>query len=333
LAHRDIISDMTSSIYSSTKNQLTVVLLFTLITLFALPSPAAALSCLNPAEMIERYATENIYTVALIEAGAIETEGAEHDQSVTIKTLYKGELSETDTVTFTFDETWNYLCAGGPVTEGTQALYILNEKQVVQVFTVDSELAQSVIAAIDTPQIQPTEVTEEETVKKGLMEQIIVLLKQIISLFAQETDVVELAPAEVIELADYIGINTFEAATMAEANNVLFRVVEIDGVPQMTTKDFREGRINASVENDIVTEYSVETMDSVIEETPITEPGNNDAIIGMTTDDARFYATTKDTDFRVGMIDGEPLSVTMDYRISRITAEVEKDIVTGYSVE
>jgi hypothetical protein len=328
-----IFPDMKSNERTNIRIQLTTALLLSLITLVALPAPAAALSCLNPAEMIERYATEEAYTVALIEAGAIEKKGEEHDQTITTKTLYKGALNTTDTVTFAFDETWNYLCTGGPATEGTEALYVLNEKQVVQVFASDSELAQSLTATIGTPEVQPTAVTVEEAAKKNLMEQIVGLLKQLISLLSQANDVVVPTPIETIESPDYIGMSTIEATAAAETNDVLFRVVEIDGVPQITTKDVREGRINASVENGVVTEYSVETMNPVIEKTPITEPSNHDAIIGLTTDEAKTYASIKDVDFRIGMIDGESLLVTMDHRIGRITAEVRDDVVTGYSVE
>jgi hypothetical protein len=128
-------------------------------------------------------------------------------------------------------------------------------------------------------------------------------------------------------------MSSIEAAAAAEANDVLFRVVEINGVPQAVTEDFKEGRINASLENDVITEYSVETMNPVVKKTPLTEPGNHETIIGLTTDEAKTYAGIKGVDFRVGMIDGEPLPLDMDYRIGRITAEVRDGVVTGYSVE
>ena len=278
LVYHDTISGMTSHIYSNTKNQLATALLLALITLFALPHPAAALSCLNPSEMIEQYASEDEYTVALIAAGTIETTGNEHDQSVTTKTLYKGELGTTDTVTFAFDKTWNYLCSGGPAEEGTEAVYVLSDKQVVQVFATDSELAKNLLAAIDTPAITPTEVPAEEAEKKSLMQRIITLLQQIISLIAPDAEVV--APN-----TDYVDLST------------------------------------------------IESENPIIQEPQVTEPGTHDVIIGLTTGEAEAYAETTGVAFRIGMIDGESLPVTMDYRIGRITAEVEKDVVTGYSVE
>lgn len=135
------------------------------------------------------------------------------------------------------------------------------------------------------------------------------------------------------EGTDYIGLTTAQAEARAEAEGELFRVVEIDGQPQPTTRDYRPGRINATVQNDVVTSYSVEGMETEPTEPTTPTPTNNDAIIGMTTAEAEAYAETNDVMFRIGAIDGEFLPVTMDYRPGRITAEVENDIVVGYSVE
>jgi hypothetical protein len=38
----------------------------------------------------------------------------------------------------------------------------------------------------------------------------------------------------------------------------MFRVVNIDGEPQIVTMDYRIGRINASTVDGIVTEFSIE---------------------------------------------------------------------------
>ena len=55
-----------------------------------------------------------------------------------------------------------------------------------------------------------------------------------------------------------IGLSVEEASSTASANNVPFRVGSIDGEPQAVTFDFVKGRITASVENDVVTNISVE---------------------------------------------------------------------------
>jgi len=136
-----------------------------------------------------------------------------------------------------------------------------------------------------------------------------------------------------MEISDYIGMTTPEAETKAQAAGTLFRVVEIDGEPQPTTRDFQEGRISATVENGIVTSYTVESMDPVVEPSPKTQEGAHDAIIGMTTTEAEVYAAENTVDFRTGTIDGEALPVTLDFRPGRITAEVENDMIIGYTVE
>ncbi len=137
--------------------------------------------------------------------------------------------------------------------------------------------------------------------------------------------------------ADYIGLTTTEATAKAELDETMFRVVEVDGEPQPTTKDFRPGRINAAVANDVVVSYEVEGSNPPMDEPPATPselvPTNNDLIIGMTTAEAEAYAQDNDVMFRIGAIDGEFLPVTMDYRVGRITASITDGIVTDYSVE
>ena len=308
-------------------------LIITSFLLLLIPQPAAALSCLNPAEMIKNYATEETYAVALIEAGVVETKGDEHDQTVTVKEFYRGNLATVSSVTFTFDETWGYLCTGGPAEVGTEALYVLNEKQVVQVFAVDSELGQDLLAAIKPVEAPAEEVTEEVAQRKSLMERIVGLLRQIITLFGGEVKEVTTPEPEVEVVKSYIGMNTIEAAAYADSKDVLFRVVEIDGETQPTTRDYREGRINATVEDDLVVSYTVEGLETQPVEGPETDEELHASIIGMTIAEAQSYANTNSVDFRVGTIDGESQMLTMDYRIGRITASTEDGVVVSYTVE
>lgn len=51
-----------------------------------------------------------------------------------------------------------------------------------------------------------------------------------------------------------IGKTLTEVKQYAAENNLIARVVNIDNVPMMLTCDFNSGRLNLSVENDIVTE-------------------------------------------------------------------------------
>jgi len=161
-------------------------------------------------------------------------------------------------------------------------------------------------------------------------------------------------------ISDYAGMTVAEAKSAAAKNNTTFRVVEIDGEPQMVTEDYRIGRINAVVADGVVISYSIEG-ENVAEKPPVektegqtnpyfvsndmagempvqkppedTDPNNHDEIIGMTTPAAKGYARTNEVDFRIGKVDGEAMMVTSDFKPGRITAEIEKDIVVGYSVE
>jgi len=57
---------------------------------------------------------------------------------------------------------------------------------------------------------------------------------------------------------DYVGLTVQQAEQKASTEEVLFRVAVKDGQPQPTTKDYRIGRINATVENGVVSSYVVE---------------------------------------------------------------------------
>lgn len=135
------------------------------------------------------------------------------------------------------------------------------------------------------------------------------------------------------ENKEYIGLSTSEAEAKAQSNGVLFRVVEIDGKPQPTTRDFQEGRISAVITNGVVTHYTVETMNPTTEEGSESQSGNHDVIIGMTVTEAEAYAATNNIPFRVGTINGKGMPVTLDFRSGRITAELKNNLVIGYTVE
>ncbi len=161
---------------------------------------------------------------------------------------------------------------------------------------------------------------------------------------------------------DYVGLTVAEAEARAAAQGVMFRVVERDGAMLPTTRDFRPGRINAVVVDDVVVSYTVEGQDTVDADSEAAarddgqkqgDPnanrydlgdestaddaadtvGKHDAIIGITVAEAEVYAETNSVPFRVGSVDGEPRPVTMDYRPGRITADIVDGVVVDYSVE
>jgi hypothetical protein len=145
------------------------------------------------------------------------------------------------------------------------------------------------------------------------------------------------ATAPTVAPVDYLGLTIVQAVALAQTNEVRFRLVEIDGQPQPVTKDIQPGRINASVENDVVVAYTIESasdpIDNPIDAPTKPAPMSTDVIIGMTTTEAWTYTKANDSMFRVGTIDGEGQAVTEDYRPGRITAEIKNDIVIGYTVE
>lgn len=56
----------------------------------------------------------------------------------------------------------------------------------------------------------------------------------------------------------FIGLNEDQAAELAQREDILFRVVEREGEALAVTFDYREGRINASVKEGVVSSYTVE---------------------------------------------------------------------------
>ena len=57
---------------------------------------------------------------------------------------------------------------------------------------------------------------------------------------------------------DFVGLSVTDAENLANQNNIPFRIVEQDGEYYAVTADYRPGRINAVVNDDVVTEYTVE---------------------------------------------------------------------------
>lgn len=56
----------------------------------------------------------------------------------------------------------------------------------------------------------------------------------------------------------YIWLSVDEATVEAAKRGVSFRLVEIDGVPQAVTMDYRPGRINATSQDGFITDLSIE---------------------------------------------------------------------------
>lgn len=131
---------------------------------------------------------------------------------------------------------------------------------------------------------------------------------------------------------DYIGLTVVQAEELALDNGVPFRVVQEDGEFLAVTEDYRPGRINAVVDNGIVTSYTVEG-EELSSSSRSSDSSNTQDYIGLTVNQATELALERGTRFRVVMQDGESLPVTMDYMVGRINATVNNGIVTSYTVE
>ena len=102
-----------------------------------------------------------------------------------------------------------------------------------------------------------------------------------------------------------------------------------DGQFLPATLDYRIGRINASVENDIVVDYTVEGQEEINNE----EPEMIADYVGLTLEDAMTLAEANNVPFRVVKLDDRVQPTTRDFRIGRINASVKNGIVTSFEVE
>ncbi len=153
------------------KHILTGLIAAIFVTSAVMPVTAQALSCLDPAGMIEYYVSQDDYQVFTATAGQIvehvsekaSTDGDpnfQYDsgytgQYVEVTEAHKGYVDEMFWVYYEKNSTWGYLCAGGPAVEGEETLYIVSQRaglfdlpQVVNSYAVDSPLATDIVAAL-----------------------------------------------------------------------------------------------------------------------------------------------------------------------------------------
>lgn len=152
-----------------------------IFTMVVTPHGASALSCLDPAGMIEYYVSDPDYVVFTATAGEqveyVKEKATEEflqdsgytGQYIEVDTVYKGYPENKQWVYWQKDATWGYLCAGAPPEEGAEALYIISQPhgvfdlpQVVNVYAVDSTFATDIIAALSQEDTETVEVGPEE---------------------------------------------------------------------------------------------------------------------------------------------------------------------------
>jgi hypothetical protein len=134
------------------------------------PATSFALSCLDPASSIDYHATDADYTVVTAKAGEA-TEYVQNKatgeqpfmndsgytgQYITVSESHRGGMDSQAFVYFQKNETWGYMCTNQPPAAGVESIYVLTKDnspfgltRVVQVYSLDSEYATDLLAALE----------------------------------------------------------------------------------------------------------------------------------------------------------------------------------------
>ncbi len=123
-----------------------------------------------------------------------------------------------------------------------------------------------------------------------------------------------------LDISSYIGLSIKAAQEKAQKDNRDFRIVEIDGKVQAVTMDYRSGRLNAIIKNDVVIKITIEWQEGK-------------EYIGLTIEDAKKEANDKKAILRVIEIDGKIQSQWDDFQSGRINVSVLSGIVINASIE
>jgi hypothetical protein len=148
-----------------------------MVVIAGFPSESFALSCMDPAGMIENYVTEPSYVIVTATAGEMKEYVKEKaiannpnasfnsgytGQFLDITKAHKGTATDSQWVYFERNGTWNYLCVGEPPKPGTKSLYILNPgdglftlQSVAGVYEADSAIAKDIIKALSSSEEEP----------------------------------------------------------------------------------------------------------------------------------------------------------------------------------
>ena len=164
----------------------------------AIPNASQALSCIDPASSLEQYLSSDsvIFTATagevteFISKSADESHSRMYDsgytgQVVEVREVHKGNVNSSQWVYFLKDENWGYLCTNQPPEAGTENVYIVSSANanfdlptVVQVFAVDSEYAEDLLANIKPGQgylNKQTAATWREQLGRNLRQMVFIL--------------------------------------------------------------------------------------------------------------------------------------------------------------
>ncbi|PID70653.1 hypothetical protein CSB37_01035 [bacterium DOLZORAL124_38_8] len=131
-----------------------------------------------------------------------------------------------------------------------------------------------------------------------------------------------------VAMISFFGLPEKRAVALAKQNKVDFRVVERDGNPLPTTRDYRPGRINAVVKDGKIVSFTVEGRSSD------NKSGASAAeYVGLTEAKANELAKKNNVAFRVVERDGKALPVTLDLQDGRVNAVVKNGKVESVTIE
>ena len=173
--------------------------------------------------------------------------------------------------------------------------------------------------------------------KKNILTYVVLVIAILIgiSTLYQDTD----APDKnTLRYDDYIWLEIKDARSLARERNENFRIVEMNGRPQMLTNNYKKWWINASTVDGIVTKYYLEgespaEQESSNDEDIISDNNEINVYIGMPVVDAAELAEERGDIFRVVNIDGESQPVTEDYVIGRINASIIDGRVSEFYID
>jgi len=141
----------------------------------------------------------------------------------------------------------------------------------------------------------------------------------------------------------YLGKTREQAFAISAAQKHDLRIVSIDGEGLPVTEDFVIGRINVSLENNIITSIDVEIpyQEPIYPSLPPYEgPLTAEEVAqlklqfaGLTLEEAKKQAYEKGHHFRITSLDGEEQIVTLDFVHGRINATVVAGRIVSIEIE
>ena len=155
-----------------------------------IPASAAALSCLSPTEHIPMIVEEGDHDIFEGEITATtKTDGNVTEVQVAVTRNIVGEVAEEVTLQYEYHDTWAYLCVSEPGEIGETEIFIVRENEDSQYYVTHSfepgswfdDILSDALSGSTTPS-EITSETENDEASRTLMQQVINLLEELLSL-------------------------------------------------------------------------------------------------------------------------------------------------------